>query len=107
VAPTATSAATPTKFEVHFVATAPLSDGSTITIGDSTGADSVTAGASQVQVLDGAATCLEPFAVPVLHGAKGSRPRGHPGKYVQHRCRRNGGGRLHRLCGRVSQPVHF
>ncbi len=61
VAPTATSASTPTKFEVHFVATAPLTSGSTITIGDSTAADSVTAGASQVQVLDGAATCLEPF----------------------------------------------
>jgi hypothetical protein len=60
-APTDTSAGTPTKFEVHFAATSALSSGSTITIGDSTTDDSVTAGATQVQVLDGAATCLEPF----------------------------------------------
>ena len=59
--PTDVSAGTPTKFEVHFVATMALSSGSTIMIGDSTVDDSVTAGASQVQVLDGAATCLEPL----------------------------------------------
>ncbi len=59
--PTDVSAGTPTKFEVHFVATMALSAGSTIMIGDSTVDDSVAAGASQVQVLDGAATCLEPL----------------------------------------------
>ncbi len=59
--PTDVSAGTPTKFEVHFAATSALSSGSTITIGDSTTDDSVTAGATQVQVLDGAATCLEPL----------------------------------------------
>ena len=59
--PTEVSAGTSTKFEIHFVATMALSAGSTITIGDSTVDDSVTAGATQVQVLDGSATCLEPF----------------------------------------------
>ena len=59
--PTDVSAGTPTKFEVHFAATSALSSGSAITIGDSTTDDSVTAEAAQVQVLDSAATCLEPL----------------------------------------------
>lgn len=58
--PTDVSAGTPTKFEVHFAATSAMSSGSSITIGDSTTDNSVTAGASEVQVLDSAATCLEP-----------------------------------------------
>jgi hypothetical protein len=58
--PTTTTAGTPTKFEVRFAATVPLSGGTTITIGDSTAADRVAAGATQVQLLDSAATCLEP-----------------------------------------------
>ena len=59
--PTDVSAGTPTKFEVHFVASSALASGSTINIGDSTTNDSVTAAATQVQVLDGADTCLEPL----------------------------------------------
>ena len=58
--PTTVIAGTLTKFEVRFAATVALAGGNTITIGDSTAAGSVTAGASQVQVLDDAASCLEP-----------------------------------------------
>jgi hypothetical protein len=70
-APTDVSAGTPTKFEVHFVATMALSSGSTITIGDSTADDSVTAGASQVQVLDNAASCLEPSPTYTVQSGTG------------------------------------
>lgn len=60
VTPSTATVSTPTNFELSFVATAALSASGTIAIEDSTAQNSVVFTTSKVQLVDSAATCLEP-----------------------------------------------